>query len=251
MCGRYALYGPQSRHREHFGTRAGFGLAPRFNVAPSQVLPVVRQNADGTRDFIFARWGLIPAWMEDPGELNPPINAKAETAAIKATFRHAFRKNRVLVPADCFYEWKGFPDKSQPYVIRMRDGSPFGMAGVLEHWLGPEGELQTFAILTTEANPLTAEIHNRMPVIIRPQHYASWLDPGLTSVDTLQRMVAPFPERLMEAYRISRRVNDTTTDGPELIEPLAGNAELDTTVSKCTGGSAGADNPKVSSTGGI
>jgi putative SOS response-associated peptidase YedK len=225
MCGRYALYGPQSRYREHFGARAAFDMAPRFNVTPSQVLPVLRQTADGSRAFILARWGLIPSWVKDPGEFSHPINAKAETAAIKPMFRHAFRKSRVLVPADCFYEWKALANKKQPYLIRMRDASPFGMAALLEHWHGPEGDIQTFVILTTEPNPLMAEIHNRMPAIIRPEHYASWLDPGLTSVDTLQGMVTPYPERLMEAYRVSRKVNNPANEGPELIEPFAGDAE--------------------------
>lgn len=157
-------------------------MAPRFNVAPSQVLPVVRQDGDGHRAFLMARWGFIPSWAKDTEGMPKPINAKAETAAIKPMFRHAFRKSRVLVPADAFYEWKVVAGKKQPYLIRMRDQSPFGMAGLLEHWHGPEGEGEgeavTFTILTTEPNPLMATIHDRMPAIIRPKDYASWLDPG-------------------------------------------------------------------------
>jgi len=221
MCGRYALYGPHSQLREYFGTANDLDLAPRFNIAPSQMVPIVRLSPEGQRVILLAKWGLIPSWVKDPAELNQPINAKAETAAIKPLFRHAFRKSRVLVPADAFFEWKLVAGKKQPYLIRMRDESPFGMAGLLEHWQAPEGELLTFAILTTEPNPLMAEIHNRMPVIIRSQDYELWLDPRFSDVETLQVIAGPYPERLMEAYPVSRRVNRATEDDADMIEPLA------------------------------
>lgn len=195
-------------------------MAPRFNVAPSQMLPVVRQHSDGTRDFVFARWGLIPSWVKDPAKLNRPINAKAETAAIKPMFRHALRKSRILVPADAFYEWKSLAGAKQPYLIRMRDQAPFGMAGLLEHWQSPEGDVQTYAILTTEPNPLMAQIHDRMPAIIRPEDYASWLDPDVTDAPALQGLLSPHAEDLMDAYPVSRRVNSPANDGPDLLEPL-------------------------------
>jgi putative SOS response-associated peptidase YedK len=220
MCGRYAMYGPISRHREHFGIDDDLAFAPRFNIAPSQTLPVVHQSEDGSRHFIAARWGLIPSWVKDPAELNQPINAKAETAAVKPMFRHAFRKSRVLVPADAFFEWKSIAGKKQPYLIRMRDQSPMGMAGLLEHWHGLEGEVMTFAILTTDPNPLMAEIHNRMPAIIRPEDYATWLDPAIADVEVLQGLVGPYGERFMEAFPISRKVNSPSNDGPDVIEPV-------------------------------
>ena len=219
MCGRYALYGPQSRYREHFGTVGDLDLAPRFNIAPSQTVPIVRQAITGPRHFLMARWGLIPSWVKDPGDLSKPINAKAETAAIKPMFRHAFRKSRVLVPADAFYEWKpGEGGKKQPYLIRMRDQSPFGMGGLLEHWHGPEGEVLTFTILTTEPNPLMSGIHSRMPVIVRPENYGRWLDPSMDDVAILQGMTGPYPQRLMEAYPVSQRVNNPANEGAELVE---------------------------------
>ena len=220
MCGRYALYGPQSRYREHFGVDGDYDMAPRYNVPPSAVMPVIRQ-IDGQRSFVPARWGLMPSWAKDTENLPKPINAKSETAAIKPMFRHAFRKSRVLVPADCFYEWKPAQDGKQPYLIRMRDEAPFGMGGLLEHWHGPEGEVLTFTILTTEPNPLMAEIHNRMPVIVRPEDYGRWLDPGMDDVAELQGMIGPYPERLMEAYAVSPRVNSPANDGPELIVPVS------------------------------
>jgi putative SOS response-associated peptidase YedK len=203
-----------------FGTEDEFDLAPRFNVAPFQVLPVVSQSPDGHRNFLMAKWGLIPAWVKDPTELNHPINAKAETVAIKPMFRHAFKKSRILVPADGFFEWKAANGGKQPYFIRMRDGEPFGMAGLLEHWHGPDGDVATFTVLTTEPNPLMAEIHNRMPAIVRREDYGVWLDPATAEVARLQAVLAPYPERLMEAYPVSRRVNKPENEGPELIESV-------------------------------
>jgi len=214
------MYGPPSRYQEYFDARLGFEMAQRFNIAPSQVVPVVRQNLDGDREFLLAKWGLLPSWVKEPEGMTRPINAKAETAALKPMFRHAFRKSRVLIPADAFFEWKLIDGKKQPYLIRMRDEAPFAMAGLLEHWQGPSGELSTFAILTTEPNPLMAKIHNRMPAIIKPVDYAQWADPKVTEVDVLQALLGPFPERLMEAFAISQKVNSPANDGPDVVEPI-------------------------------
>jgi putative SOS response-associated peptidase YedK len=219
MCGRYALYGSPAKFREHFATANEPDLKPRFNIAPTQTVLVVRIDETGSPVFTLASWGLIPSWVKDPGELQHPINAKAESAAIKPMFRHAYRKSRVLVPADAFYEWAP-RDGKQPYLIKLRNGEPMGMGGLLEHWQGPEGEVLTFTILTTDANPLMARIHERMPVIIRPEDYAAWTDPSLTDVTKIQAMAQPYPERLMEAYPIGRKVNSPQHDSPDLIEPM-------------------------------
>lgn len=137
-------------------------------------------------------------------------------------FRHAFRKSRVLVPADAYYEWRLVEGgKKQPYLIRMRDESPFGMGGLLEHWPGPMGEVLTFTVLTTEPNLLMADIHSRMPVIVRPEDYGRWLDVGFDDVAGLQAMIGPYPERLMEAFPVSRSVNSPSNDGPGLMERFA------------------------------
>lgn len=220
MCGRYVIQGPASRYREHFDTRDGFDMAPRYNVTPALSLPVVRQDAAGHRDFVFARWGLLPSWVKEPEGMSQPINARAETAAAKPMFRHAFRKSRVLVPADAYYEWQAVDSGKQPWLIRLKDGSPIGFAGLLEHWAGPAGEVLTFALLTTAPNPLMAKIHDRMPVIIPPADYARWLDPALTDAAAVQRLMMPFPEAAMEAWPVSRRVNSPKNDGPELLEPI-------------------------------
>ena len=150
-----------------------------------------------------------------------PINAKSETAALKPMFRHAFRKSRILIPADGFYEWKTVAGKKQPYLIRMRDASPFGMAGLLEYWQGPQEPVLSFAVLTTQPNPLMAQIHDRMPVIVKPADYSHWLDTELSDIEALQGMLGPYPERLMEAYPVSRQVNYPKNDGPDLFAPLA------------------------------
>jgi len=221
MCGRYALYGSPARFKEHFGTTNELDLKPRFNIAPTQTAPVVHLDETGNRVFTDARWGLIPSWVKDTQELQHPINAKAETAAIKPMFRHAYRTSRVLVPADAFYEWMPRNGK-QPYLIRLRDGEPMGMGGLLEHWQGPEGDVTTFTILTIDANSLMAKIHDRMPVIIRPEDYAAWIDTTFTDVIKIQAMAQPYPDRFMEAYPVSRKVNSPQHDSPDLIEPEQG-----------------------------
>lgn len=220
MCGRYALYGPHSRYRDHFDTLDDFDVPPRFNIAPGVAVPVIRQSDDGGRHFLLAKWGLIPSWVKDPKQVQHPINAKAETAATKPMFREAFRKSRILVPADHFYEWKPVAGKKQPYLIRLRDGAPFGMAGLLEHWPGPQGEGVTFTILTTEANALVAQLHSRMPAIIRPEDYADWLDPAVRDVERLQGMLAPYPDGLTEVHAVSSRVSNPGNEGPDLMAPV-------------------------------
>jgi len=222
MCGRYALYGPFSRHRDHFGVRGDlFDFDPRYNLAPSQALPIVRADQAGNRSFLLALWGLIPALTKVTDTLLKPINAKAETAAIKPMFRHAFRQSRVLVPADAFYEWKSVAGQKQPYLIRMKDEQPFGMGGLLEYWRGPAGDVATFAILTTSPNALVAEIYNRMPVIIHSENYAEWLDPTVTDVSRLHTLIGPYPEQFMEAYPVSKMVNSPANEGMELLERSA------------------------------
>lgn len=221
MCGRFALKTLPPEIMTRFGLDECFDFGPRYNIAPSQAVAVLRQDAAGRRSSVSARWGLLPSWVKDGQGMPRPINAKSETAALKPMFRHAFRKSRILVPADGFYEWKAAAGQKQPYLIHMRDGLPFGMAGLLERWHGPEGDVLSFAILTTQANLLMAEIHDRMPAIVKPEDYAKWLDPARSDVEELQGMIGPYPERFMEAYAVSRRVNYPKNDGADLFAPLA------------------------------
>ncbi|MBU0593862.1 MAG: SOS response-associated peptidase [Gammaproteobacteria bacterium] len=217
MCGRFALYRSPLGLKEHFASTNEPDLKPRFNIVPTQTVPVAHAEDAGNRVFTSARWGLIPSWTKDPESLQHPINARSETAAIKPMFRHAFRKSRILVPGDAFYEWMQ-KDGKQPYLIHLKDGKPMGMGGLMEHWNSPEGEITTFTILTTDANPLMAKIHDRMPVIIRPEDYDTWLDPQVGDITTIQHLTRPYPERFMEAYPVSRRVNNPKNDSPDLVE---------------------------------
>lgn len=219
MCGRFALFSSPARIKNHFATFNELALEPRFNIAPAQTVPVIKTDAAGNRILIHARWGLIPSWVEDPENIQHPINAKAETAAIKPMFRHAYRSSRVLIPADAFYEWSQ-RDGKQPFLIRLKDDEPMGMGGMLECWRGQASEIMTFTILTTPANPLIADIHERMPVIIRPEDYSAWLDTRLTDIIRIQAMAQPYPERLITAYPISRNINNPQHDSPDLIAPL-------------------------------
>lgn len=220
MCGRFTLNCSPAKLKEHFATTNQLELKPRYNIAPSQAVPVVGLDDTSNRVFTFARWGLIPSWVKDPEKIQHPVNAKAETAAIKPMFRHAYRKSRVLVPADGFYEWAVKDGAKQPYLIRLRDGAPMGMGGLLEHWHSPDGDVTTFTILTTSANSLMAKIHDRMPVIIKPEDYATWLDTNVDEITKIQGMELPYPERLMEVYPVSRKVNSPKNDSADLMESL-------------------------------
>lgn len=216
MCGRYALFSTPAHVREVFRTSNEFEFGPRYNIAPSQLAPVVCLQ-EGQRVLMLAKWGLMPHWAKEGEKLPLPINAKAETAAIRPMFRQAFRRSRVLVPADAFYEWKVVDGRKQPNLIRLKDETPFGLAGLLEHWGPPGNQLITFTILTTTANSLMAEIHDRMPVIVRPENYLSWLDPKLTEVSKIQELIVPFSAECMEAFPVSSKVNSPRNDSAELL----------------------------------
>ncbi|MBS1229792.1 MAG: hypothetical protein H6R17_3069 [Proteobacteria bacterium] len=204
MCKQFALYCPLDKIREHFKIPDDdLDFYPRYHLAPGQVAPIIRTDAANNRCLSLALWGLIPAWTEVTETLVRLINAKVETAAIKPMLRNAFRQNRILIPADAFYEWKPTAGQRQTYLIHMKNNQPFGMGGLLEFWHGPTGEVATFSILTTAPNALIAEIHNRMPVIIRPENYAEWLDPNANDVNRLHALSAPYPESDMVAYPVS------------------------------------------------
>lgn len=220
MCGRYALCGPVSRHRQHFGLQDDFDFADRYNIAPSQLSPVIRATRDGAREAIEAQWGLLPGWVKDPSKIAHPINAKAETAAEKPMFRTAFRRFRILVPANGFYEWMQRPSGKQPFFIRLRNETPIGFGGLLEHREDSNGMLYTYTILTTEPNEVCKPIHNRMPVIIAPENYEAWLDPTLTDPSRVKELITPYPAALMEAYPVSRAVGNPRSQGSDLIQPI-------------------------------
>lgn len=220
MCGRFALLILGGALAEEFGAAVPQGLAPRYNIAPTQpVLAVRAVPGNGRREIVALRWGLVPPWAKDPSIGDRMINARAETVAEKPAFRSAFRKRRCLIPASGFYEWKKTGGRKQPHYIRRRDGAPLAFAGLWERW-APEGEapLETCAIVTTDANDLLAAVHDRMPVILSPAAYDAWLDPG-ADPGRLRALLAPSPPGDLEMYPIGLLVNNPRIDDPRLIVP--------------------------------
>ncbi|TAL10405.1 MAG: SOS response-associated peptidase, partial [Nitrospirae bacterium] len=222
MCGRYSLKTPADRLAEHFRLPRAPSVVPRFNIAPSQPIAIVRAHApQGNREWVLVRWGLIPSWAKEPGIGTKMINARAETAAEKPAFREALARSRCLVPADGYYEWQRegrMGQRKQPYYIRLRDGRPFAFAGLWERWAGPDGTLvDSCAILTTEPNASLKSIHDRMPVILAPPDYDQWLDPAVRQAQLLQPLLRPYPPEDMTACAISFRVNDPAHDDAACI----------------------------------
>ena len=225
MCGRYSLKTPADTLAKHFRLSKVPSVAPRFNIAPSQPIAIIRtQGAKDNRECVLARWGLIPSWANFPGIGNKMINARAETVAEKPAFREALARSRCLVPADGYYEWQRegrMGQRKQPFYIRLRDGRPFAFAGLWEGWVGPDGTLvESCAILTTEPNESLTHIHDRMPVILAEAAYDQWLDPAIRQAQLLQPLLRPYPPEEMTAYPVSLRVNDPAHDDAACIAPL-------------------------------
>jgi putative SOS response-associated peptidase YedK len=189
-------------------------------VAPTQEVATVVEGGEGRR-LEMSRWGLIPAWADDPGIGARMINARSETVAEKPSFKKAFKQRRCLIPADGFYEWRKENGGKQPYYIRTQSGRPFAFAGLWESWSRNGEGIQSCTILTTGANDFLQEIHHRMPVILPPEVYDLWLDPGIREPDQLLPLLAQYPGEDMEAYPVSRRVNSPSNNEPGCIERAA------------------------------
>jgi putative SOS response-associated peptidase YedK len=221
MCGRYVITSAPEAIRALFRYLEQPDFPPRYNIAPTQPVPIVRM-AEGSRSFALVRWGLIPAWVKDPRNFTLLINARGESLGDKPAFRNAMRRRRCLFPADGFYEWKSAGERNRPYFVRPRKGGPIAFAGLWETWMGPNGEeVETACIVTTSANRMLAPIHERMPVVIAPEAFDLWLDCAKVDAATAAALIAPAPESLLEAYEISTAVNRAANDSPALIEPLA------------------------------
>lgn len=237
MCGRYALYIYLPIVADFFRVRGNLPeVRPRYNIAPSQDILIVRDLGRGQgREFASARWGFVPAWSKDPAHIGsagvaPPINARSETVDTKPVFRDAFKHRRCLVPADGFYEWKASAGRGrsakQPYYVRVRN-QPFAMAGLWEHW-SPKGgsgaePFDSCVILTTTPNPMMAELHDRMPVILPPEDWDRWLSPE-TPPEEARGLLRPIPESGMSMRPVSTRVNSPRVDDPGCIEAAADGA---------------------------
>ncbi len=219
MCGRYAITTAPEAMRRLFGYPEMPNFPPRYNVAPTQPIPIVRV-VEGKRQFALVRWGLLPSWVKDPKAFTLLINARGETVVEKASFRNAMKRRRCLIPADGFYEWKRDGAVKRPFFIRRKDQAPFAFAGLWETWMGPNGEeMESAAIVTTQANEVLAPIHDRMPVILAPDAYDLWLDSANVDGKTAAALIAPAQSELFEAYEISPLVNRVANDGPQVLEP--------------------------------
>jgi putative SOS response-associated peptidase YedK len=220
MCGRYTLIASPEALRALFRYEEQPNFPPRYNVAPTQPIAIVRL-VEGKRQFALVRWGLLPSWVKDPKTFTLLINARGESAAEKPAFRAAMKRRRCLIPADGFYEWQAAGERKRPFYVRARSGAPLAFAGLWETWTGPNGEeLETAAIVTTRANRTLSPIHERMPVIVPPEAFDRWLDGANVDATTASALIAPAPDGLLEAYEISTAVNRTANDNPKLIEPV-------------------------------
>lgn len=227
MCGRFVQIDGGKGMVEHLGIFSDvMDVSPRYNIAPSTSAMVIRHTHHGM-SLALLQWGLIPHWAKDSNMRSRMINARSETAAEKLSFRAAFRQRRCLIPTDGFYEWKKAGRGKQPHFIRMANQKPFAMAGLWESW-SSQGEppLETFTILTTEPNDLMRPIHNRMPVIINPDHYRKWVDPRMQDTDTLAGMMVPYPETHMEAYPVAPYLNNPRNDSPLCMERYDDDSEF-------------------------
>ena len=217
MCGRFNLVGPGNLHFRFATQNELPGLPPRYNIAPSQQVVIITNH----REMQMVRWGLLPHWAKGAKFGGKTINARAESVATKPSYRGPFRYRRCLIPATGFYEWLTTPEGKIPYHIRLKSGEVFGMVGLYDSWTDAEGsELRTCAIITTEANELMAPIHNRMPVIIRPEDEALWLDPEVTDPERLQPLLVPYVASEMGAYPVSTAINRPAIDCEEVLRAV-------------------------------
>lgn len=218
MCGRYTLYHDEEDLTALFDLDA-FPVTPRYNVAPTQHVPIVRADADGRRERLTARWGLIPAWVKDPAAFKTLLfNARSESIAEKPSFRDAARRARCAVPASGFYEWKTLENgQKQAWYVHRRDGAPLVLAGL--YAVRAQGEPHASAtILTTDPNPTVARLHDRMPVVLDPADLQRWLDPETFDVGALADLLQPCPDDWLVAYPVGREVGNARVDDPRLIQ---------------------------------
>ena len=232
MCGRYRLSRRKQIIAEHFESVSGEqDWSPRYNVAPTQPVPIIRQHPrEPRREFSLAAWGLIPWWAKDSSGAARMINARSETASTLPAFRDALKSRRCLVPADGFYEWKRAGKVRDPYCFEVNDGELFAFAGLWDRWKDPSGKLlETCSILTTTPNAVTSTVHDRMPAILTLDAYALWLDPGFVDVTAISDMLKPYKASSMRCYPVSPRVNHVANDDAECslgVEPAEEQAGL-------------------------
>jgi putative SOS response-associated peptidase YedK len=227
MCGRFTSLLTPELLAIMYEALAQYDITPRYNIAPTQNVPVVRQSSAGDRYLSSIRWGLVPHWAKDQTRGSTMINARSETVAEKPAFRQAIRSRRCIVPASGYFEWKSTPAGKLPHYITTRDGSLFSLAGIWESWKTSEGgNLETFSLLTTAANSVMLPIHDRMPVILRPDAFSLWLDCSVNNPRDLEYLYQPFPGDQMQSWQVSKLVNSPAHDSDKCIRPLSEETSL-------------------------
>jgi putative SOS response-associated peptidase YedK len=220
MCGRFVITSPPDALRQIFGYVEQPNFPPRFNISPTQPIPVVIVE-NGMRHFRLMRWGLMPAWVKDPRKFTLLINARAETVRDKPAFKNAILRRRCLIPADGYYEWQASEQRKRPYFIHRHNGGPFGLAGVAETWIGPNGEeMDSVAIVTAPASADLAVLHHRVPVTIGPDDFELWLDCRAHDADAVMGLMRGPDEGEFVWHEVSTRVNRVANDDAQLILPI-------------------------------
>jgi len=222
MCGRYRLSRRKQIIEEHFDAADWQeDWSRRYNIAPTQPVPVIRQHPkQPVRQIATMRWGLVPHWAKDASSAASTINARSETAATKPAFRDPLKFRTCLIPADGFYEWKRTGTAKQPFCFEVNEGELFAFAGLWDGWKDAEGQwIKTCSIMTTVPNAVTSAIHDRMPVILHPDCYDLWLDPGMTNVQVISELLKPYDALPMRCYPVSARVSRTENDDEECSRP--------------------------------
>lgn len=218
MCGRFALKAPPADLITRFSLDECADFGPRYNIPPGTDIPVIRQSPEGKRVLHLLRWGLVPRWAKDPSIGAKLNNARGESVAEKPSFRDAFKRRRCLIPMSGFFEWKAEGKIKQPYYISLKLGEPAAIGGLWESWRAPDGNiLRTVCVVTTSPNTVMEPIHDRMPVIVAPENWQSWLS-GMP--EDVAGMVAPYRDGELQAWPVSRRVSKTQDDDAGLIEPI-------------------------------
>ena len=220
MCGRFVQANTSDQLMKAYRLSSTPNLFPRYNIAPSQKVVVVRQHNSGERELSLMQWGLIPSWSKDPKNISNMTNARSETVHEKPSFKQAFLSRRCIIPASGFYEWEKTGKEKIPHYIHLRDGDVMSMAGLWERWKSPDGkEIETCTILTTAANTLIKKLHDRMPVILHRDELALWLGRDLDDVNCLMELFHPYPSDQLEEYVVTQGLNNPNNDSPDCITP--------------------------------
>ena len=220
MCGRFSLHTPEPQIREAFNLEhtEPLGLESRYNIAPSQLIPIIR-DTETSREMVLAQWGLVPHWSKEPKTTYSTINARIESVAEKPTYRTPFKRRRCLIPADGFYEWKVVNGNKVPHHIRMKNSGVFALAGLWDRWEGDGETLDSCSIIVMPANEVMKPIHERMPAIIAPACYNWWLDARITDKQVIMQHLNSAPSSQLTAFPVSTWVNVPKHDDERCIQP--------------------------------